>query len=68
MSNSKDFTHGFKVEARRDYPEARCAAARLAHEGSGAQLLHLASDDPEKLFGVAFRTPPPDDTGLPHIL
>lgn len=34
----------------------------------GALHLHLASDDPHRCFMVGFRTPPDDDTGLPHIL
>ncbi|MCL2574842.1 MAG: insulinase family protein [Defluviitaleaceae bacterium] len=35
---------------------------------SGAQVLHLASDDDNKVFSVAFKTPPVDDTGIAHIM
>ncbi len=60
--------HGFEVEAVTPLPDLRATATRLHHRKSGARLLHLAAADPENLFAVAFRTPPPDDTGLPHIL
>jgi len=38
------------------------------HVKSGAELLSVAADDDNKVFGVTFRTPPSDDTGVPHIL
>lgn len=34
----------------------------------GAIHLHLAAPDEHRAFTVAFRTPPSDSTGLPHIL
>lgn len=49
-------------------PTIQCVAYLLEHEKSGARLLHLHTNDPENLFAIALRTPPPDDTGLPHIL
>ena len=35
---------------------------------SGAQHIHIARDDPNNVFSVAFRTTPMDNTGVPHIL
>jgi len=35
---------------------------------SGAKILYLKSDDDNKIFSAAFKTPPEDDAGLPHIL
>src|SRR5208282_4188664 len=32
------------------------------------RILHLHNDDAENLFSVSFKTPPPNDTGVPHIL
>ncbi len=61
-------THGFTVKRVVELPEIRCVAYELRHDRSGARLLHLHSEDTENLFSAAFRTPPPDDTGLPHIL
>ncbi len=38
------------------------------HIKTGAQHLHLASDNPENVFFVALRTVPHDSTGVAHIL
>eukprot|EP00560_Eucampia_antarctica_P004850 CAMPEP_0197831322 /NCGR_PEP_ID=MMETSP1437-20131217/9214_1 /TAXON_ID=49252 ORGANISM="Eucampia antarctica, Strain CCMP1452" /NCGR_SAMPLE_ID=MMETSP1437 /ASSEMBLY_ACC=CAM_ASM_001096 /LENGTH=1100 /DNA_ID=CAMNT_0043434181 /DNA_START=53 /DNA_END=3355 /DNA_ORIENTATION=+ len=38
------------------------------HKKSGAELLSVANDDDNKVFGITFRTPPEDSTGVPHIL
>ncbi len=65
---ARDRLEGFLVQAVTPLEDLRAVAYLLEHEKSGARLLHLHNDDPENLFAVAFRTPPPDDTGLPHIL
>jgi len=49
-------------------PELNLTAVTLLHEPTGARLLHLACDDPNNVFAVGFRTPPPDSTGVAHIL
>ena len=59
---------GFKVTKVTPLPELRGTAIELAHPGSGARLLHIHNEDPENLFSINFPTPPPDDTGVPHIL
>lgn len=38
------------------------------HKKTGAELLSVATDDDNKSFGITFRTPPEDSTGVPHIL
>jgi hypothetical protein len=38
------------------------------HKKSGAELLSVVTDDDNKVFGITFRTPPSDSTGVPHIL
>ncbi|MFH1039025.1 MAG: insulinase family protein [PVC group bacterium] len=60
--------HGFMVARVTPLPEIRAVAYEADHLQSGARLLHLHSSDPENLFAIGFRTPPPDDSGLPHIL
>lgn len=43
--------------------------ARLyRHKKTGAKVLSLVNDDENKVFGVTFRTPPEDSTGVAHIL
>ncbi|MFL2877034.1 MAG: insulinase family protein [Pontiellaceae bacterium] len=38
------------------------------HNGTGAEILFLSNQDENKCFGIAFRTPPQDSTGVAHIL
>ena len=40
----------------------------LRHKKTGARIVVMENDDDNKVFYVGFRTPPEDDTGLPHIL
>ena len=40
----------------------------LRHKKSGARIVLMANDDPNKVFAIAFRTTPKDDTGVPHII
>jgi Zn-dependent M16 (insulinase) family peptidase len=61
-------THGFELVSERALPEASSTARLYRHARTGAELLSLVNDDENKVFGVSFRTPPPDSTGLPHIL
>lgn len=44
-------------------------AILYSHEKTGAEIISvLAPQDDNKVFGISFRTPPYDSTGLPHIL
>ena len=60
--------HGFVVTDVQPLPEINGTAFILKHELSGAKFMHLANDDANKAFSIAFRTPPQDDTGVFHIL
>lgn len=40
----------------------------LRHKKSGARVLLLENADENKVFNIAFRTPPADSTGVAHIL
>ena len=60
--------HGFEVKAVTPIDELRAVTIELAHQHSGARLLHLYTEDTENLFSINFPTPPSDDTGVPHIL
>ncbi|OGV61510.1 MAG: hypothetical protein A3K19_07165 [Lentisphaerae bacterium RIFOXYB12_FULL_65_16] len=59
---------GFDILRISPLPELRCIACEARHRRTGARLLHLVADDAENLFAISFRTPPPDDTGVAHIL
>ena len=58
----------FLVGQAQPCPELNLTAVTLSHEPTGARLLHLACDDPNNVFAIGFRTPPPDSTGVSHIL
>ena len=60
--------HGFEPVWEKDIPELNTKAFFYKHVKTGAQLLSLKNDDENKVFGITFRTPPPDSTGVPHIL
>ena len=60
--------HGFSITSVSPLPDIGSIAYEAEHIKSGARLLHLHSTDPENLFAIGFRTPPIDDSGLPHIL
>jgi hypothetical protein len=59
---------GFIVRKTTPVPALRGTAIELEHEQSGARILHLHTEDTENLFSISIPTPPPDDTGVPHIL
>ncbi len=61
-------THGFQVQREQDIKELRTHAKLFRHVKTGAELLSFTADDENKVFGVTFRTPPSDSTGVAHIL
>lgn len=60
--------YGFELVAERDIAEIQTHAQLFRHIKTGAELLSLQNDDENKVFGITFRTPPTDSTGLPHIM
>ena len=59
---------GFQVKAVVPLKHLQMVAYQIEHLATGAKLLNLHNEDAENLFSVSFPTPPPDDTGVPHIL
>lgn len=60
--------HGFCLVREEQIEELKAKARVYRHEKTGAELLSLATDDENKVFGITFRTPPSDHTGVAHIL
>ena len=60
--------HGFYLKSSTPCPEVQGTAHIYVHEQSGAQLLYIENNDPEKVFSIAFKTIPEDSTGVFHIL
>ena len=48
--------------------EINSQAQLFRHRKTGAEVLSLVNDDENKVFGITFRTPPGDSTGIAHIL
>jgi len=69
LEKSLDVTHpAFETICKDVVTEYGAYCTLYRHKKSGAELLSVASDDDNKVFGITFRTPPEDSTGVPHIL
>ncbi len=60
--------HGFELIEARDIPEINSRVRIFRHIKTGARLMSIENDDENKVFGVGFRTPPEDNTGIAHIM
>ncbi|MBU1107310.1 MAG: insulinase family protein [Candidatus Riflebacteria bacterium] len=60
--------YGFRLIENTEISELKATAQIFVHEKSGAKLFYLANEDDNKVFSISFRTPPSDNSGLPHIL
>lgn len=60
--------HGFELLRDEFIPEINTRARLYRHIKTGAELLSLENDDENKCFGITFRTPPRNSTGIAHIL
>lgn len=65
---SGDKLHGFTLVRSKHVPELELTALHLQHDKTGADYLHIAREDSNNVFSIGFKTNPPDDTGVPHIL
>ncbi|KAL3313835.1 Presequence protease, mitochondrial [Cichlidogyrus casuarinus] len=62
------FKYGYVLKNNFLINEFRMRVFEFVHESSGASHLHFARDDRNKCFAAHFRTMPPDNSGVPHIL
>lgn len=61
-------SHGFILVKEEEVQELASKVKFYKHKKSGAELLSFVNNDENKVFGVSFRTPPADSTGVAHIL
>ncbi|MCP4362161.1 MAG: peptidase M16 [Chloroflexi bacterium] len=61
-------SHGFELIREEQIEEINTKATLYRHKKTGAELLSLQNDDENKAFGITFRTPPEDSSGVPHIM
>jgi len=64
MNTSKPF----ELLEKREISELKTEARLYRHKKTGAEILSMIADDENKVFGITFRTPPFDSTGVAHIL
>ena len=60
--------HGFRVQRIRFSDELSGSMIEMTHEKTGARLFWLDNGAENKVFSIAFRTLPTDNTGVFHIL
>lgn len=58
----------FELIREQQIGEVNSLARLYRHRKTGAEVLSLVNDDENKVFGITFRTPPEDSTGVAHIL
>ena len=58
----------YKLIEKHYSEDLKSEAYLLEHIKSGARVSILENDDDNKVFYIAFRTPPKDSTGVAHIL
>jgi Insulinase (Peptidase family M16) len=69
LQKSFEITHpAYEVVQKDIVSEYGAYCTLYRHKKSGAELLSVAVDDDNKVFGITLRTPPEDSTGVPHIL
>ncbi len=58
----------YRIREQKTIKELNSDGMVLEHKKTGARIFLLSNDDDNKVFCIGFRTPPDDNTGLPHIL
>ncbi len=60
--------NGYTLVSSTYVQEIASHADLFVHDRTGARILSVKNDDENKVFGITFRTPPADSTGVAHIL
>ena len=58
----------YEVVKQENLTDIHSTGYLLRHKKTGARLILIENDDENKVFSIAFRTPPANSTGVPHIL
>ena len=65
---NKDHLSAYEILKQENLTDIHSEGWLLRHKKTGARVLLIENDDENKVFNIAFRTPPRDSTGVPHIL
>jgi hypothetical protein len=63
-----DENNGFRLLWTKEMSELQGVVKLYQYIHNGAELLSIENNDENKVFGITFRTPPKDSTGVAHIL
>ena len=63
-----NFPETYERVLEQEIQELSARGVLLSHKKTGARIFILENDDENKVYDIAFRTPPEDDSGIPHIL
>ena len=58
----------YLLEKEEQLPEMNGTGYLLRHNKTKARVVVVVSEDKNKVFNIGFKTPPVNDTGVPHIL
>lgn len=58
----------YSLVEKRELSEVNGTGYVLSHNKTKARVMVIENDDSNKVFTIGFRTPPADDTGVPHIM
>ncbi|MCD8155797.1 MAG: insulinase family protein [Clostridiales bacterium] len=58
----------YETVGEEELPDIHSRGTVLRHRKTGARVMLIENEDENKVFSIAFRTPPGDSTGVPHIL
>ena len=56
----------YTVVEKKELKEVNGYGYILSHNKTKARVAVIENDDTNKVFTIGFRTPPADDTGVPH--
>ena len=68
MQVTKKILDKYEVLQHQYLTDTGCDSLLLHHKKTGARVALLPSEDDNKVFYIAFRTPPTDSTGVAHII
>ncbi len=66
--SSLETMKAYSLVEKRDLPEVKGTGYVLSHTKTKARVMVIVNEDNNKVFNIGFRTPPSDNTGVPHIM
>ena len=63
-----DSLTAYKLVKKEKLNDIRSTGYLFRHIKTGARVMAIENDDENKVFNIAFRTPPKNSTGVAHIL